>query len=105
MDGITPEQEELVRPPWGAYGRTAVFVAVAGFSKLMVGMCNSLEVRNGEQWDEVVLRREPGRGLITVSNHTRCGAAVSGKRVRQLWRGGEWMGGVSSATQGCVLCT
>ena len=64
-------QEELLRAPWGELGRSLTLGVVAGLSKLVLNVFNTLTTENEERFLEHVLHRDPGVGMITVSNHTR----------------------------------
>lgn len=64
-------QEELLRAPWGELGRSLTLGVVAGLSKLVLNVFNTLTTENEERFLEHVLHRDPDVGLITVSNHTR----------------------------------
>ena len=62
----------FLESPWGDAGRAAVLAAVAAACKLGLTVANTLAARGGarERLVDAVTSREPGRGLVTVSNHT-----------------------------------
>lgn len=71
-------QHQVLDAPWGEIGRSVTLGLVAGISKLVLGVLNRVEVDGADTFLQHVLEREPGRGLITVSNHTRCVVGVPG---------------------------
>jgi hypothetical protein len=72
MDSLLEPEDSIVRPPWGEFGRVFTLGLVSLTSKFWLqGVCN-FEVTGREALEKYVDDREAGRGLITVSNHTRC---------------------------------
>ena len=68
--GLGPD-DEITSPPWGEMGRVVTLGLVSLFSKAVLTVANTTEVKNQEVFDEHVMRREAGVGLLSVSNHTR----------------------------------
>ena len=63
---------EAVRPPWGEVGRVATLAVIAAASKFYLNVLNTTTIVGGERFQRAALEREPGQGLLTVCNHTRC---------------------------------
>ncbi|KAJ9523269.1 hypothetical protein QJQ45_024065, partial [Haematococcus lacustris] len=68
----TVELEDLgmLQPAWGSVGRAFTLGTVAGFSKLMLTVLNTLTVKNHQAWLDAIYHRPQGQGLITIANHT-----------------------------------
>lgn len=79
---VEPDLEDYTAPPWGELGRSATLAAVALVSKFVLKVMNNTRIENQEAYLQQVMDRPKGVGLITVSNHTRCGrwAATRGGR-------------------------
>ncbi len=58
-------------PPWGTLGRDFTLGVVAGGSKFVLQVLNTLHVKGGERLQTHVFDREPGTPLFTVCNHIR----------------------------------
>lgn len=71
MDSLLEHDEDILRPPWGSVGRDVTLGLVSGAAKLVLLVFNSRIVDNHDTYTDLVMRREPGTGLITYSNHTR----------------------------------
>ena len=71
MDSLLEHDRDILRPPWGEYGRDVTLGLVAGAAKLLLRVLNTTDVAGGERYRELVMQRPPGVGLITYSNHTR----------------------------------
>ncbi len=67
--GLRPE-DDITSPPWGEMGRVVTLGLVSLFSKAVLTVANTTEVKHKETFDDLVMRRPPGVGLLTVSNHT-----------------------------------
>jgi len=80
MDGLLDYDQDLLAPPWGPIGRDLVLGAVAAVTKLLLNVLNSTRVINHDTYTDLVCSRPPGVGLLTISNHTRCGAGT-GRRA------------------------
>ena len=68
--GLGPE-DDITNPPWGEMGRVVTLGIVSLFSKAVLTVANTTQVKNKDTFDELVMHRAPGKGLLTVSNHTR----------------------------------
>ena len=69
--GFNPDELEVLAPPWGQLGRAFTLGVVAGISKLLLSVCNTLKVHNHDTFLDAVLKRDPEQGLLTIANHTR----------------------------------
>lgn len=80
MDGLVDVEDafsqQALSAPWGELGRSATLGLVSLFSKLVVTVLNSFSVDGLDAFHRHVMSRQPGVGLITVCNHTRCGRAA-----------------------------
>lgn len=63
-EGVPPTES-----PWGVCGRAATFAAVSGFGKLLLDVLNTTTCTGCDAFERAVTSREPGRPLVTVSNH------------------------------------
>lgn len=72
MDALLEHDADILRPPWGAYGRDLTLGAVSTAAKLLLRGLNTLTVAEPERrrFEDLVARREPGVGLLTYCNHT-----------------------------------
>ncbi|MEW5309698.1 MAG: hypothetical protein WDW38_001563 [Sanguina aurantia] len=70
MDALHDIDDEILKSPWGKLGRGATFGVVSGAGKLILNVLNTTTVTNHETLLSAVLKREPGKGLLTISNHT-----------------------------------
>lgn len=61
----------LLQAPWGELGRSLTLGVVSLVSKFILGVMNDFSVEGQDVYLHHILHREPGVGLITVSNHTR----------------------------------
>lgn len=75
MDSLLEHDEDILRPPWGPYGRDLTLGVVSGLGKLLLRCLNSFSVApaDRERYRRLAMEREPGVGLLTYCNHTRCG--------------------------------
>lgn len=75
MDALIEHDADILRPPWGAYGRDLTLGLVSGGAKVLLRLLNTLAVAPADlqRYRELTLRREPGVGLLTYCNHTRWG--------------------------------
>jgi monolysocardiolipin acyltransferase len=64
-------EDEALRPPWGQLGRSATLGVVSLFAKFVLRVLNSTTVDGMDAFQEHVMQRPQGQGLVTVSNHTR----------------------------------
>ena len=74
MDSLEDKPDidrSLTDPPWGELGRSATLGVVSLISKFILNVMNDFHLEGGEVFLRHILHREPGVGLITVSNHTR----------------------------------
>lgn len=60
-----------VSPPWGDTGRNATLGIVSLGSKFLLNWLNTFTTTNLSTLRDAVNKREDGRGLLTVCNHTR----------------------------------
>eukprot|EP00882_Tetradesmus_deserticola_P034280 GHRQ01039280.1.p1 GENE.GHRQ01039280.1~~GHRQ01039280.1.p1 ORF type:complete len:151 (-),score=9.98 GHRQ01039280.1:36-488(-) len=72
MDSLLDFDQEYLGPPWGPYGRDLTLGFVSLASKFIMQVLNSTKVLNHNTYQELVLNRPQGVGLLTISNHTRC---------------------------------
>ncbi|GBG00037.1 phosphate acyltransferase [Raphidocelis subcapitata] len=72
MDALLEHDEDILRPPWGAYGRDLTLGVISGAAKVLLRLLNTLAVEPGDlaRYRELTMRREPGVGLLTFCNHT-----------------------------------
>lgn len=63
-------EEDVLDPPWGPFGRDFVLGVVSGLGKLWLQAFGDFTVTNHETFLQLVSRRDRKEGLITVSNHT-----------------------------------
>ena len=73
MDALDEPDESITRPPWGQLGRAFTLGFISATGKLFLNVLNRTEMHNLETLHRAVNERPTGVGLITVSNHTRCG--------------------------------
>lgn len=71
MDSVVDPEDPITRPPWGEYGRVCTLGLVSLVSKFVFNVWNTTQINNQAELLKHVQHRSPGRGLITVSNHTR----------------------------------
>ena len=64
-------REQYLSAPWGDLGRSATLGLVSLVSKFVLRVMNTTEADDLQTFQEHILDRKPGLGLITVSNHTR----------------------------------
>lgn len=74
MDALDEPDESITRPPWGELGRAFTLGFISATGKLFLNVLNNTDMHNLETLHRAVNERPAGVGLITVSNHTRCGA-------------------------------
>jgi hypothetical protein len=75
MDGLLDfdaDYRRALTAPWGPYGRDLTLGVVALASKFLLQVLNSTTVLGHDTYTDLVYKRPPGVGLLTVSNHTRC---------------------------------
>ncbi|CAG9466934.1 unnamed protein product [Pedinophyceae sp. YPF-701] len=65
-----PRDGSVVEPPWGPLGRSFTLGIVSLAARLTLRVANSWHITNDEELRRAAEAREPGRGLVTVSNHT-----------------------------------
>jgi monolysocardiolipin acyltransferase len=70
--------QQALKAPWGELGRSLTLGVVALWSKAVLTLLNRFSVEGRDTLLQYVERREEGRGLITVCNHTRCAACSGG---------------------------
>jgi hypothetical protein len=80
MDSLLDFDEDILRPPWGPYGRNLTLGVVSGFSKLLLKVLNTTIVKDLDRLHQLVMHRDPGVGLLSFCNHTRWAAAQEGGR-------------------------
>lgn len=73
MDALVDLDDSYLSPPWGKAGRALTLGLVSGASKLFMYFCTRTSIINHDRLLDSVLHRKPGQGLLTVSNHARCG--------------------------------
>jgi hypothetical protein len=66
---------DVLSPPWSALGRDLTLGLVSGLGKLLLRGLNTLHVEPDglQRFRDLTMQREEGIGLLTYSNHTRCG--------------------------------
>jgi hypothetical protein len=74
MDALLEHDADILRPPWGVWGRDATLGLVSSAAKLLLRSLNTLRVDEEarRRFERLVTEREPGVGLLTYCNHTRC---------------------------------
>lgn len=74
-------ERDILRPPWLALGRDLTLGLVSAGSKLLLRGLNtvSVDAPGLARFRGLTLEREPGVGLLTYSNHTRCARVVGGR--------------------------
>lgn len=74
MDALLEHDADILRPPWGVWGRDATLGLVSSAAKLLLRGLNTLRVDEEarRRFERLVTEREPGVGLLTYCNHTRC---------------------------------
>lgn len=87
MDSLLDVEDALfakqaLSAPWGDLGRSWTLGVVALASQLWLRVLNDFRVEGLDTFLQHTMHREPGRGLITVCNHTRCGVHATGLRRR-----------------------
>lgn len=85
MDVEDHFSQQALAAPWGELGRSWTLGLVSLASKAVLTLLNDFSVEGLDTFLQHATTREPGVGLITVCNHTRCGAAAGscGCRVPQ----------------------
>ena len=71
MDSTHEPEDPITSPPWGEFGRVVTFGFVSLVSKFVFNVWNTTHINNQAELLKQVQHRPKGRGLITVSNHTR----------------------------------
>ena len=71
MDSLLDYDEDLLRPPWGAYGRDCTLGIVSAVSKLILKILNTTKVDGLGKYQDLVMHRPQGVGLLSYCNHTR----------------------------------
>jgi hypothetical protein len=74
MDDLV-DVSDILESPTSQLGRVVVLTGVCMFCKLAMTFMNRTTIHNAPAI-EYLRRREDGRSLITVSNHTRCESHV-----------------------------
>ena len=71
MESVLEPEEPIISPPWGEFGRVITLAAVSLTGKIVLNWWNTTEINNQSYFLHHLQHRDAGRGLITVSNHTR----------------------------------
>jgi hypothetical protein len=77
MDSLLDFDEDILRPPWGPYGRNLTLGVVSGVSKLLLNVLNTTVVKDLDRLHQLVMHRDRGVGLLSFCNHTRWAAGRS----------------------------
>lgn len=81
MDSLVDVEDhfskQALAAPWGELGRSWTLGLVSLVSKAVVTLLNHFSVEGLDTFLQHTTAREPGVGLITVCNHTRCARATA----------------------------
>ncbi|GIL41921.1 hypothetical protein Vafri_16 [Volvox africanus] len=62
--------DEVLAPPWGAFGRSLSLGLVSSFARLVLTVLNKTEIINQDRLISAIENRQNGAGVLTVCNHT-----------------------------------
>lgn len=85
MDVEDHFSQQALAAPWGELGRSWTLGLVSLFSKAVLTVLNDFSVEGLDIFLQHATAREPGVGLITVCNHTRCGRAAGQCEQLYTW--------------------
>jgi hypothetical protein len=73
MDGLLEHDADILRPPWGPYGRDLTLGCVSSLAKALLNGLNRVVIAPDDlaRFKRHTMEREPGVGLLTYCNHTR----------------------------------